>query len=174
MNFLKYIKEGIKIIGLKKSSIKKIANDKKATNSGIIILLIAGLLSVVGLYGVEGYVQALFMAPLFTLVFFVLGTGMLNVFVRLFGGKNNYPELFRPLSHAAVMCWLWLLLMIPILGPILNWIVLMWGIVISIVAIQTINPHMSKFRAVMSVIVPFLIALIVVWIVGQLAMANLA
>jgi hypothetical protein len=171
MNFLKYIKEGIKIIGLKKSAIKSIAKDKKATTSGIIILLIAGLLSVVGLYGVEGYVQALLMAPLFTLVFFVLGTGMLYVFVKLFGGTRPYVEHFRVLSHAAVMCWLWLLLVVPVLGEILNWAVLIWGIIISIVAIETLN-NMKKIKAIMAVMVPFFLALLVIWIVYQLAIRS--
>jgi hypothetical protein len=171
MGFVNYIKDGIKIVKLDRKSIKKVSTDKKATNTGIIILLIAGLLSVVGLYGIQGYYLTLIMAPLFTLVFFVLGVGILQVFVRMFGGRTNYVYLFRVLSHAAVMTWLWLLVFIPIIGDILNWAVLIWGIVVSIVAVETIN-HMKRAKAVLAVLIPFFLAAIVMLLVAWLALRN--
>lgn len=171
MGFWRYIKAGIDMVGLDRKVMKKISADKKATNTGIIILLIAGFLSVVGMYNIQGYYKALIMGPIFTLVFFVLGVGMLQVFVKLFGGQTKYVELFRVLSHAAVMCWLWLLLLIPYVGDILNWAVLIWGIVVSIVAVETIN-GMSRIRAMLAVIVPFLIALGVVMLVGLMVLRT--
>ncbi len=171
MNFFAYVKHGIEIVALDRKSIKTVAKDKKATNMGIIILLIAGFLSVAGLYGIQGYYQALVMAPLFTLVMFVLGVGILQVFVRLFGGINKYPELFRVLSHSAVMCWLWLFLIIPILGDILNWIVLIWGIIVTIVAVETLN-NMKRVRAIIAVIIPFVVAAIVLALVYMLALRS--
>lgn len=167
MNFIDHIKEGANIVKLDKKAIRKIAKDRKATNAGIIILLIAGLLSVVGLYNIEGYYQVLIMAPLFMLVFFVLGTGLLHVFVRLFGGQATYPELFRVLSHSSVICWLWLFVMVPVIGNIINTAILIWGIVMTVIAVEAIN-NMSRTRALLAVLVPFVIAAIVVFTVVYL------
>lgn len=172
MNFFNSIKHGIKIVFLDKKSMKEVARNKKATNMGITILLIAGFLSVVGLYGIEGYYQALIMGPLFTLVMFVLGVGILQVFVKLLGGKNTYAELFRVLSHSAVMCWLWVFLIIPILGDVLNWAVLIWGIVVTIVAVEALT-NMKRARAILAVLLPFIVALIIVAVVYALALKNL-
>ncbi len=171
MNFFKYVKQGIKILKLDRKAITKISGDEKATNSGIIILLIAGLLSVIGLYGIEGYYRVLIMAPIFTLVFFVLGVGMLHLFIRLLGGKTGYPSLFRVLSHAAIMTWLWLFLVIPIVGNIINLVIIFWGVVVTIIAVETTN-GMTRMRAILAVLIPFVIAAIVVGIVVWLALQN--
>lgn len=172
MNFFNSIKHGIKIVFLDRRSMKAVAKDKKATNMGIIILLIAGFLSVVGLYGIGGYYQALIMGPLFTLIMFVLGVGILQVFVRLLGGKNTYAELFRVLSHSAVMCWLWIFSVIAILGNILNWAVLIWGVIVTIVAVEAIG-NMKRARAIIAVLIPFALAAIVVAVVYMLALKSL-
>ncbi len=171
MNFFKYVKLGIKILKLDRKAITKISGDEKATNKGIIILLIAGLLSVVGLYGIEGYYRVLIMAPIFTLVFFVLGVGMLHLFVKLLGGRTGYPALFRVLSHAAIMTWLWLFLVIPKVGDIINLAIIFWGVVVTIVAVETTN-NMTRMRAILAVLIPFVIAAIVIGLVAWLALRS--
>lgn len=168
MNFLEYIKEGIEIAKLNKKTMKRIAKDRKATNMGIIILLLAGILSVVTMYKEESYVQVLIMAPIFTLVMFVLGVGLLQIFVKLFGGATAYVEMFRVLSMATVICWLWILIPVPYLGTILNWAVLIWGTVIAITAVEAVT-GMTRGRAAATVAIPLVIAIMIILIVAMAA-----
>lgn len=171
MNFIKNISQGFNILKLKKEAIKKISENKGATNTGILIVMIAGLLSVVGLYKTPDYYKVLITAPIFTLVFFILSTGVLQVFVRLFGGKIKYAELFRVLSHAAIMCWLWLFLVIPTFGDILNLAIIAWGAVVAIATVEKVN-ELSRTRAILAVLIPLIVGLGVVALVAVLVLKT--
>ncbi|MEM4244757.1 MAG: YIP1 family protein [Candidatus Nanoarchaeia archaeon] len=165
MSFLTYFKQGAKIVMLDRNAMKEMAKDKKAATYGLITLIIAGLLTVALRYKEPGYAGMLMVSPIFFIICMAAITFVIQVFVRLFHGPVRHRQLFKVLSLGSIMCWLWILVTIPVLGIILKLAVLLWGVVMSIVAVEVVY-NMKAKKAIPIVLIPFIIAVAVMWIVG--------
>lgn len=171
MGFLNSVKQGIEIVKLNRNAISEVAKDKYATNYGLIVLIIAGLLAVALRYNEISYIGLLIVSPIFFIVVMAAITTIIQIFIRLLHGPVRYKQLFKVLSISAVMCWLWIFVTVPVVGMILKLAVLIWGVVVSIVAVEVVY-RIKPARAIAAVLIPFLIAVAVIWIVGVIAVSS--
>ncbi len=155
MKFVKSIKQSIEILKLNAKEIEKVAKDKQATTAGILILIIGGIIG-----GIASRRWALLgLTPIMVLIFSFVGIGILHMIAKLFGGKAQFMELYRTLSHAYILNWLSIFNLIPILKTVISIITGIWGLVINFVAIKSLY-KLSTAKTVFVIVIPIIFFMI--------------
>lgn len=108
--------------------------------------------------------SVLALAGFFALIFFVIiplmmfvGAGILHLFVKLYGGKGDYSDTFRASIYSSTPSVLLMAI------PILNFGAMVWSFVLGIIGIS-LSHHISKLRAFLAYITPFLISGIIYFV----------
>lgn len=122
-----------------RATYEEVENDPNATMQAAIVVVIAAVLSAIGLIfqGWEGAVAGLLTA--------LIGWIVSSFFVYIVGTRiipssqvsADMGQVLRTLGFAQVPAFLLILSGIPILGIIVSLVVLVWGIITRIVAIQS-------------------------------------
>jgi len=174
MNFNDSVKQAIDIVKLKGKVIEKVSKDKNATLIGILIIAIGGILSGIGstLYGASNLeiltvILTLMFIPIYTILIYFIIVGIMHILARLFGGKAKYIEYFRAESHTAILSWLGILAIIPLLGGIINLFISIWGVVVSVVVLENVH-KLTRGKAIIVVLIP-VIVLILLLVIGSAA-----
>jgi len=161
MDFMKSLKEAIDILKLNKKSIEKVAKDKGATTAGILILIIGGFIG--GIVGKDWFLIGVI--PIITIIFSFIGIGILHLIARLFGGKAEFIQLYRVLTHASILNWLSFFGLIPFLKIIMSFAALIWGIAVNFVVIREVY-KLSNLKTVFVLLIPgvffFILGLIMI------------
>ena len=162
-NFGNSIKQAVEIVKLNGKAAVVVSKDKKATLIGILIIAIGGILSQI--LSFEIGIMIFTVAVLITGYFIVVG--VMHMLALLFGGKARYMEYFRAESHAAILSWLGILVMIPFLGGIINILISIWGIVVSVVILENVH-KLTRGKAVIVVLIPVIISILLI-VIGSIA-----
>lgn len=164
MAYIDYLKKGFEILKLNKKVISKVSKDQEATKWGIVTTLLVYLLVSFILaffitlftlgFGILFAWIIILVMPILAIIALYLSVGVFYILAKLFGGKGTYMELFRPLALAN---------MIYILSfvPMVNYLVSIWYIIVSVVAISE-TQKISTGKAVAVVLIPIILLIIIV------------
>lgn len=156
MDFSNSIKQAIEILKLNKAAIEKVAKDKQATTAGILILIIGGIIG--GIASKKWILLSI--TPIIVLIFSFIGIGILHLIAKLFGGKAEFIELYRVLTHASILNWLSIFDLVPYLKTAIAIITSIWGIVVNFVTIKNIY-KISTLKTIFVIIIPILLFIVI-------------
>lgn len=157
MDFIDYVKQAVEIVKLNGKAAVDVSKDKNATLMGILIIAIGAILSQV--FDLE--MLTIMPVLILTIIIYFIMVGIMHMLARLFGGQAKYMEYFRAESHAAILSWLVILLIIPFLAGIVNFLVSIWGIVVSVVILENVH-KLTRGKAIMVVLIPIIVLVLLV------------
>ena len=155
MDFKKSIKQSIEILRLNKKTIISVAKDNKATATGIMILVLASLIS--GLSSKN--LVAVSITPVFAIIFSFIGVGVLHLTAILFKGKGRFIELYRVIAHASILNSISVLRIIESLRIFVSLIIIIWGFAVYFVIVKEIYKT-STTRTVFIILIPIIISIL--------------
>jgi hypothetical protein len=129
MDLGSYLQKAIQILQLDAHAIDSVSREEEALLPALLFFAVAGLANGAGQFSFRGMVFGPIVA---TLLSFVL-VGLLSVLSRLFGSSAQFLELYRPLGVAAPIFWVQA---VPLLGPFLVCLALVYFAVVSAVVIE--------------------------------------
>jgi hypothetical protein len=164
-----------RMIGAAQADVKtltEIEADPNAFTQAIIVIVIAGVASLIGNifrggigFGIVGLISSLVAYFLFSLFVFLVGTKIMPEPTT----KADFNETFRTVGFAASPGVLGVLKIIPYLGPLIGLLIAIWGLVIGVIAVREVLDYSNTGRA----IIVCLIAGIACWIVVFVLMMPL-
>jgi len=156
-----------RMIGAMKADVKtltEIEADPSAMGQAVTVIVIAGIASLVGdlfragvTAGVMALIASLLGYALFSFLVFLIGTKLMPEPAT----KADFSEAFRVIGFAASPGVFNVLAIIPILGPLIRFLVGIWSLVIAVVAVREVLDYSNTGRA----IIVCLIAVVICWIV---------
>jgi hypothetical protein len=129
MDFGGYLQQGLRVLQLDVRAVKQAARDEEALLPALLFFAVAGLANGAGQFSFRGMIFGPIVA---TLLSFVL-VGLLSVIARLFGGRAEFLDLYRPLGVAAPIFWVQA---VPLLGPFLAFFALLYFAVVAVVVVE--------------------------------------
>jgi hypothetical protein len=165
MDFIRYLKDGLRVLILDREASERLAADQDAFGAGLLIVLLAGLAQ-----GIKTFVMglkwwALILDPLFMLLVFVVAIFLVNLVAFLLGGKSSFIRLFRAASCGFVAGWVLLIPAPGILG-LLPLLVMVWYLVALVVSVRWVHT-LHPLRAFIAVAAPIVLVIVVVsFVVG--------
>lgn len=164
----------IRAARLDPSLYEEVEADDKATTQALIVVLLASICSGIGgaisqvltgqgLGGVGigligGSFSALISWLVWSFITYFIGT-------KVFGGTASYGELLRTIGFADSPSILLILSFIPLLGGLISFAVLIWGLVAMVVAVRQALDF-STGKAVLTCIVGWIVAVVLIVIIG--------
>jgi hypothetical protein len=156
-----------RMIGAMKADVKtltEIEADPSAMGQAVTVIVIAGIASLVGnvfrsgvIVGVTSLIASLLGYALFSFLVFLIGTKLMPEPAT----KADFSEAFRVIGFAASPGVFNVLAIIPILGPLISFVVGIWSLVIAVVAVREVLDYSNTGRA----IIVCLIAAVICWFV---------
>jgi len=163
----------VRAVKLDPTLYKEVSADETKTTEAMIVVAIAAAIGGLGLaigpgnFRFGSWLLSIVLAPTLGLA---IGTGVLWLIGKLFSGKAQFMEMFRPLGYAYAPS---ALAIIPWIGSLVGWI---WSLVCAVIAVRE-SEEVSTGSAVAIVLIPavvfFILALILVFIAGM-ALLGLA
>lgn len=148
MDFVNSIKQAIEIVKLNGKAAKNVSKDKNATLIGILIIAIGSVLSNVLMFGIVYIISTLIIG---VIGYFII-VGIMHMIARfLFGGQAKYLEYFRAQSHASILSWLGILVVIPTAGYIINFFISIWSLIVSVVILESVH-KLTRGKAIVVVL----------------------
>jgi hypothetical protein len=132
--------------------------------------ILGGLLSLVGVYGSEGFgsfIVSIILAPIFAAIGLFIGAGILHLLVMLIIGSGNsgFEATLRVSAYSAVtslVSWI----------PIIGWIASLYGIYLAIVGMREVHSTTTG-KAALVVLIPAAIVLLLVLVIIALVGAAI-
>jgi hypothetical protein len=156
-----------RMIGAAQADVKTLSEieaDPNAFTQAVIVIVIAGVASLVGnifrggiVTGVIGLVGSLVGYALFSLLVFVIGTKVMPEPTT----KADFNETFRTVGFAASPGVLNVLAIIPFLGPLISLLIAIWSLVIGVIAVREVLDYSNTGRAIVVCLIAFVVCLIV-------------
>ena len=148
MDFVNSIKQAIEIVKLNGKAAKNVSKDKNATLIGILIIAIGSVLSNVLMLEIVDIISTLIIG---VIGYFII-VGIMHMIARfLFGGQAKYLEYFRAQSHASILSWLGILVVIPTAGYIINFFISIWSLIVSVVILESVH-KLTRGKAIVVVL----------------------
>lgn len=162
MSFSNSVKQAIEIVKLNGKVAESVSKDTNALPMGILILIIGSILTVT-MVSTTGTFKLSFiiLAPVLSVIFFFVGAGITHLLARLFGGQAKYIEYTRAASHSTILGWSGVLGIIPFLGGFINFLVSIWGIVVSVVILENVH-KLTRKNAIIVVLLPVAVIILLV------------
>jgi hypothetical protein len=121
--------------------------------------ILGGLLSLVGVYGNEGFgsfLVSIILAPIFAAIGLFIGAGILHLLVMLIIGSGNsgFEATFRVSAYSSVtslVSWI----------PIIGWIASLYGIYLAIVGMREVHSTTTG-KAAIVVLIPAAVVILLV------------
>src|SRR5262252_2094590 len=156
-----------RMIGAMQADVKTLSEieaDPNAFTQAIIVIVIAGVASLIGNIfrhgiglGIVSLISSLLMYFLFALFVFLIGTKVMPEPST----KSDFNETFRTVGFAASPGVFSVLAIIPFLGPLISFVIWIWSLVIGVIAVREALDYSNTGRA----IIVCLVAGIACWIV---------
>ena len=147
MDFVNSIKQAIEIVKLNGKPAKNVSKDKNATLIGILIIAIGSVLSNVLMLEIVDIISTLIIG---VIGYFII-VGIMHIIARLFGGQAKYLEYFRAQSHASILSWLGILVVIPTVGSIINFFIAIWSLIVWVVILESVH-KLTRGKAIVVVL----------------------
>jgi hypothetical protein len=164
-----------RMIGAMQADVKtfeEIEADPNAMTQAITVIVIAGVAALIGnifrtglVGGILALVASLASYALFSFIVFLIGTKVMPEPTT----KANFNEAFRTIGFAAAPGVFNVLAIIPILGPLIGFVVAIWSLVIGVIAVRAVLDYSNTGRA----IIVCLIAAVICWVVVFIAMVPI-
>jgi hypothetical protein len=158
---------GQRMVGAMQGDVKtfqEIEADPTAMGQAVTVIVIAGVASLIGnvfraglIGGVMNLVVTLLTYALWALVIVLIGTKVMPEPTT----KADFNEGFRVIGFTAAPGVFNVLAIIPFLGPVISFVIMIWMLVIGVVAVREVLDYSNTGRA----IIVCLIALVICWIV---------
>lgn len=155
-----------RMIGAMQADVKTLAEieaDTGAMGQAITVIAIAGVASLIGNFfragaiaGVLGLIASLLGYALFAFLVFIIGTKVMPEPAT----KADFSEAFRVIGFAASPGVFNVLAIIPIVGPLISFVVAIWSLVIAVIAVREVLDYSNTGRA----IIVCVIAAVICWI----------
>jgi hypothetical protein len=157
-----------RMIGALRADVKtlnEIEADPNAFTQAIMVILIAGVASLIGSVGLGvapallGLVASLLGYMVFSALVFLIGTRFMPEPTT----KADFNETFRTVGFAASPGIFRVLAILPIIGYLVSFVVFLWTIVITVVAVREVLDYSSTARAIIVSLIAAAICL-VMWV----------
>jgi hypothetical protein len=154
------------------ATFEEIERDPAAMGQAITVIVIAGVAALIG-----NIFRAGIGFGIISLIISVVGYAIWAVLVTLIGTKvmpepstkADFAETFRTIGFAASPGVFNVLAIIPFLGPFISFLLSLWSLVIMVVAVRTVLDYSNTGRAIIVVLIGF----VVYWIVSFLILTPL-
>ncbi len=169
---------GERVVGamsLKASTFQEIEHDTTAMGQAAGVIVLAAVSTGIGnVYygGVSGIVSGIIMSligyAVWALVVWLVGTKVMADPAT----KADFPETFRTIAFAAAPGVLGIVTIIPILGWVLLFVLWLWQIAAMVVAVREVLDYTDTIKAVIVVVIGWLIQLVVIAILGMMFLGS--
>jgi len=159
-----------RMIGAMQADVKtfeEIEADPSAMTQAITVIVIAGVASLIGNFfraglvaGIFGLVASLLGYALFSFLVFIIGTKMMPEPAT----KADFNETFRTVGFAAAPGVFNILAIIPFLGPLIGFVIGLWGLVIAVIAVRAVLDYTNTGRAIVVCLLAG-IGCVIVWFI---------
>ena len=159
-----YLQKSIQVLQLDSATIDAVSRDEEALVPALLFFAVAGLSNGAGQFSFRGMIFGPIVA---TLLSFVI-VGLLSVLSRLFGGRAEFLDLYRPLGVAAPIFWVQA---VPLLGPFLVFLALVYYAVVAIAVVERSGglPRTKAFAIVALLVgISMFLVLVFLAVVGTL------
>lgn len=156
-----------RMIGAMQADVKTLSEieaDPNAFTQAITVIVIAGVAALIGnifrsgiIGGIFGLVAQLVGYFLFALLVFLIGTKVMPEPST----KADFNETFRTVGFAASPGVFNVLAIIPYLGPLISFLIAIWGLVIGVIAVREVLDYTNTGRAIIVCVIAFVGCLIV-------------
>jgi hypothetical protein len=156
-----------RMIGAMQADVKiltEIEADASAMGQAVTVIVIAGVASLIGNFfragvaaGVVGLIASLVGYALFSFLVFLIGTKLMPEPAT----KADFNQTFRVIGFAASPGVFNVLAIIPVVGPLISFVVGIWSLVISVIAVREVLDYSNTGRA----IIVCIIAAVTCWVV---------
>ena len=168
------IGEGVKqigIAGLITGAIVGIAAMVGLSYAGS-VLGIPGMTAGTGL-GVVALLSSIIMTPIFMVIYWILGSGIIYIFSMIFGGKGSFTKqsYLIAIYYAPIMVITSILGIIPVLGPIIGFIVALYSLYLLTMALKQAH-KVSTGKAVAIWLVPMIVVMVIVAIFSAVLFSS--
>jgi hypothetical protein len=163
---------GARMTGAMKADVatfEEIEHDPTAMGQAVTVIVIAGVAGLIGNIfrsGITGGVVALIISligyAVWALMVTVIGTKLMPEPTT----KAEFPETFRTIAFAASPGIFNVLAIIPFLGWLISFAISIWSLVIMVVAVRTVLDYSSTGRAIIVVLIGWVIYWMVAAILG--------
>jgi hypothetical protein len=146
------------------ATFEEIERDPTALGQAVTVIVLAGVAALIG-----NLFRAGISAGVFALIISLIGYAVWAVMVTIIGTKlmpepttkADFAETFRTIGFAASPGIFNVLAIIPFLGPLISFIISIWSLIIMVIAVRTALDYTSTGRAVIVVLIGFIIYLCV-------------
>ena len=161
---------GARMIGAMKADVptfEEIERDPSAMGQAITVIAVAGAAALVGNIFRAGVSQGII-----AVILSLIGYAIWAVLVTVIGTKlmpepstkADFAETFRTIAFAASPGVFNVLAIIPFLGPLILFMVNIWSLVIMVIAVRTVLDYSSTGRAIIVVLIGFVVNLIITFL----------
>lgn len=162
---------GQRMVGAMKAdaaTFEEIERDPNAMGQAVMVIVIAGVAAMIG-----NIFRAGIGSGIGALLLLLIGYGVWTVLVTIVGTKlmpepqtkADFAETFRTVAFAASPGVFNVIAIIPFLGPLLSWLISIWSLVIMVVAVRVVLDYTSTGRAIVVVLIGFIIYWILVFMI---------
>jgi Yip1 domain len=163
---------GERMIGAMKADVatfEEIERDPNALGQAVTVIVIAGVAALIG-----NIFRAGISAGVFALIISLIGYAVWAVLVTVIGTrlmpepqtKADFAETFRTIGFAASPGVFKVLAIIPFLGWLISFAISIWSLIIMVIAVRSVLDYTSTGRAVIVVLIGWVIYMIVTAILG--------
>jgi len=163
---------------LDSSLYEEVEKDTTATNQALLVVVIASIAAGIGAgiqghiaVGLTGFVSSLIIGVIGALVsWFIWSFITYFIGTRLFKGpqtQSTYGELLRCIGFSASPKTLEFLVFIPLVGPIIAFLAMLWSLVAMVIAVRQALDFTTG-RAIATCIVGFIVMVIIAAVIGGL------
>ncbi|HJR59573.1 MAG TPA: YIP1 family protein [Vicinamibacterales bacterium] len=166
---------GARMTGAMKGDVatfEEIERDPAAMGQAITVIVVAGVAALIGnifrlgiSYGIMAMIISLVGYAIWAVLVTLIGTKVMPEPAT----KADFAETFRTIGFAASPGVFNVLAIIPFLGPFLSFLISIWSLVIMVIAVRTVLDYSNTGRAIIVVVIGF----IVYWIVTFLVLTPL-
>lgn len=127
-----------------------------------------------GLVGAAAFLATLILTPIVSVISWLIMSGILYIFALIFGGKGDYKtqSYLYAIYNAPLSIITTILILIPIIGPFLAFIIVIYGLYLLTMALKETHRYTTG-RAVLTWLAPVLIIIIFAVIVGVAVLSFL-
>jgi hypothetical protein len=149
------------------NTFEEIEADPGALTQAITVIVLAGVASLIGhirtgiVTGIIGLVASLCGYALFSLLVYLIGTKVMPEPST----KADFNEAFRTIGFAAAPGVFSVLAIIPFLGYLVSFAIMIWSLVIGVIAVRAVLDYSSTGRAIIVCLLAWVACMIVYFFV---------
>lgn len=155
---------------LKSATYEDVEHDSSATVQAAGVVVIASITTSVGWYFGMGSARGIAFGAIRALIGWLVASAVLwFIGTRILPGKNteaDLGQLLRTLGFAQAPGLFGLLVVVPVVGLFVPYLVAMWVIAATFVAVRAALDYDDTFRAIMVCLLAFIVGVVVVYLTG--------